>query len=389
MNNLHEYYSAKWNYPTSIYTGIGKITILPLLCKSLNIKTPLLVIDPVLAKMQIFHNIINTCKNSGLKCSIFSDIKSNPTDTSVFNGVRIFKEENSDSVIAIGGGSAIDTAKAIALMSNQTCSLYELEDVAENYKKANPDIAPIIAVPTTAGTGAEAGRIAVITDTEHQLKRLIFHPKLLPTAVILDPEATRMLPSNLTAATGMDALSHSLEAFCAPSYHPMAESIAIEGIRLVKEYLPKAVQNGDNLEARMQMLTASLMGAVAFQRGLGAMHALAHPLGSVYDAHHGLLNAILMPYVLNANRPAIEPAIKKLSTCLYVKDGFDGFMAWLITLRTKIGIPENLSTIGIDINQADKISAMAMKDPSAQTNPILFSQTQYQTILENAISGNL
>ncbi len=290
---------ANWNYPTSIRVGEQRLSELGACCAGLNMRNPLLVTDPGLADLPILEQALAACVSEGLNCSVFSEVQPNPTGTNVEQGVSAFKDGGHDGVIAFGGGSALDAGKAIALMAGQKISIWDLEDIGDNWTRADTDgIAPVVAVPTTAGTGSEVGRVSVILDEVHQVKRLIFHPDIVPAIVILDPVVTVGLPPLLTAATGMDALSHSLEAWCSPAYHPMAEGIATEGIRLVREYLPTAVTDGTNLEARTQMLVASTLGATAFQRGLGAMHALSHPLGALYNAHHGTLNAVLMPYVL-------------------------------------------------------------------------------------------
>jgi alcohol dehydrogenase class IV len=374
---------SNWNYPTQVCVGEGRIQELPTLCEQLSIRRPLLVTDAGLAKLPFIKAISESCHDLAIQS--FTEIKPNPTGTNIYAGAKAFKAGNHDAVIAIGGGSALDAGKAIALIANQNCSLFDLEDIGDNWKNADPNkIAQTIAIPTTAGTGSEVGRAAVIIDEEECKKSIIFHPKMMPVQVILDPNLTLALPPLLTAATGMDALSHSLEAYCATNFHPMAEGIAIEGIRLVKEYLPKAVAEGNDVEARTQMLVASLMGATAFQRGLGAMHALAHPLGAIHDAHHGMLNAILMPYVLKANYTLINQRLKKISPYLEIDNGFDGFLEWTIQLRCQLGIPNTLDAIiKEDINYAS-IADMAVADPSASTNPILFTAKQYQEILISA-----
>ncbi len=368
--------------------GEGRVNEIAAICKEFGMTTPLLVTDPGLAALDMTKNILACCKKEGIHAALFSDIKPNPTGTNVESGIQAYLEGKHDGVIALGGGSGLDAGKAIAVAANQTCSLWDLEDVGDNWLNADPEkIPPIVAIPTTAGTGSEVGRASVIVNEAEEKKAIIFHPKMLPGCVILDAELTTGLPASLTAATGMDALSHSLEAFCSPVYHPMAEGIAIEGIRLVKEYLPTAVKEGSNIEARRQMLVASTMGATAFQRGLGAMHALAHPLGAIYDAHHGMLNAILMPYVLVANRSAIEPQIERLARYLSLPSDFDHFLQWVLDLREEIGIHENLSMIGINEERVGELGEMAVADPSASTNPILHSANDYSQIVTNAIRG--
>jgi len=387
MNNL----SANWNYPNSILAGFGRINELAEACKNLKIRAPLLITDPGLVVLPMIDEAVAHCNKSGLRCGLFSKIQGNPTGQNVEDGVAAYKKGEHDGVIAFGGGSALDTAKAVALMVGQHGPLWDFEDVGDNWTRVNEaGVAPIVAVPTTAGTGSEVGRASVITDVDNQVKRIIFHPLMLPTVVILDPKLTLGLPAHITAATGMDALSHNLEALCSPFYHPMAEGIAIEGIRLVKEYLPRVVANGQDIEARTQMLVASSMGATAFQKGLGAMHAIAHSLGAVYGAHHGLLNAILMPYVLKANRREIEERIERLSRYLNLADSsFEGFMNWVLEMRKKLEIPHSLSLINIDEKEAILIGEMSAIDPSAGGNPIEFSQEKYSQIFIAAVKGQL
>ena len=382
---------ANWNYPTSIRVGEQRLSELGACCADLNIQNPLLITDPGLADLPILEQALAACTSGGLNCSVFSEIQPNPTGTNVEQGVSVFKDGGHDGVIAFGGGSALDAGKAIALMARQKISIWDLEDIGDNWTRADAQgIAPVVAVPTTAGTGSEVGRVSVILDEVHQVKRLIFHPDIVPAIVILDPVVTVGLPPLLTAATGMDALSHSLEAWCSPAYHPMAEGIATEGIRLVREYLPTAVADGTNLEARTQMLVASTLGATAFQRGLGAMHALSHPLGALYNAHHGTLNAVLMPYVLVENRKVIEERITRLARSIGIADpGFPSFLDWVLELRETLNIPATLGALGIDDSQAEKIGTMAEVDPSSGTNPILFSADEYRSIFLKALKGNL
>ncbi len=379
-------YSANWNYPTNIKVGAGRIKELAGLCKELGMRSPLLITDPGLASLPMLKEVVDN-----IKCGVFSTIKSNPTGENVQAGVDHYKNNNHDGVIAFGGGSALDAAKAVALMVGQDRPIWEFEDVGDNWTHVNVEgMAPVVAVPTTAGTGSEVGRASVITDHEQHLKKIIFHPNMLPAQVILDPELTIGLPPMITAATGMDALSHNLEAYCSPFYHPMAAGIAVEGIRLVQEFLPRAVADGSDIEARTQMLVCSSMGATAFQKGLGGMHALAHPLGALYDAHHGTLNAILMPYVLKANRSEIEQRIDRLTHYMDLNEtGFDGFMNWVLQMREQLGIPHTLAEIKIDDTQAELVGQMAVEDPSAGGNPISFNADQYQQIFKDAVSGNL
>ncbi|MEH6626731.1 MAG: iron-containing alcohol dehydrogenase [Motiliproteus sp.] len=386
---------GNWSYPNSIHAGAGRVSELPQLCQQLAMQAPLLITDPVLATLPMVCSALDQCRQEGLRVGCFSEVQGNPTGSNVMAGVDAYRAGNHDGVIAFGGGSCIDAAKAVALMVGQNRPLWDFEDVGDNWARVNEaSIAPIIAVPTTAGTGSEVGRAAMITDQDNHIKRIIFHPEMLPTLAILDPELTTGLPPLLTAATGIDALSHNLEALCSPSYHPMAEGIAMEGARLVKTYLPRAVMDGNDLEARMQMLVASSMGATAFQKGLGAMHAIAHPLGALYDAHHGMLNAILMPYVLKANREAINVRIERLSRYLDLtgagfEPGFDGFLSWVLQLRQHLGIPHSLAAIEIEDIDANLVGLMAAADATASTNPILFDAQQYAALFKDAVHGRL
>jgi alcohol dehydrogenase class IV len=383
--------SGNWNYPNNLRTGAGRIAELAKCCQELGMSSPLLITDSGLADLPMVKNAVQSCIDAGLSCGLFSQIKSNPNGENVIDGVAAYHAGNHDGVIAFGGGSGLDAAKAVALMVGQKLPLWDFEDVGDNYLKVIEEgVAPIIAVPTTAGTGSEVGRASVITDEKEHIKRIIFHPLMLPTIVILDPELTVGLPPHITAATGMDALSHNLEALCSPFYHPLAEGIAVEGARLVKEYLPRAVNDGNDMEARTQMLVASMMGATAFQKGLGGMHALAHPLGALYDAHHGLLNAILMPYVLQANKEVIKERIERLARYMDLEDSsFEGFLAWVLDMRSQLKIPHSLAEINIDTTQQSLVAAMATEDPSAGGNPIKFTTDQYQQIFINAVAGKL
>ncbi len=384
-------YSANWNYPTNVKVGAGRIKELAGLCQALGMQAPLLITDPGISTLPMLQKVVEEVKAAGLRCGLFSAIKTNPTGENVQNGVDFYKKNGHDGVIAFGGGSGLDAAKAVALMVGQSRPLWDFEDVGDNWTRVNVDgMAPVVAVPTTAGSGSEVGRAAVITDQAQHLKKIIFHPRMLPAQVILDPELTISLPPSVTAATGMDALSHNLEALCSPFYHPMAAGIAAEGIRLVKKYLPKATADGTDIEARTQMLVCSSMGATAFQKGLGGMHALAHPLGALYDAHHGILNAILMPYVLKANRLEIDERITRLTRYIGLQEtGFDGFMSWVLQMREQLGIPHTLADIDIDDSKAEAIGKMATEDPSAGGNPISFSAEQYQQIFKDAVGGKL
>jgi len=382
--------NANWNYPTAIRAGAGRVGEIVDICRDLKMNAPLLVTDPGLAGLPMVTDLVTHCEAAGLSIAVFSGIKPNPTGSNIDDGIAAYRAGKHDGVIAFGGGSGLDAGKAIAVAANQSCSFWDLEDVGDNWLNADPDkIPPIIGVPTTAGTGSEVGRASLIVNEAEHRKTIIFHPEMLPAVVILDPELTVGLPAGLTAATGMDALSHNLEAFCSPLYHPMAEGIAIEGIRLIMEYLPTAVVDGSNIEARTQMLVASSMGATAFQRGLGGMHALAHPLGAIYDAHHGMLNAILMPYVLKANYSEINARIARLARYLDLEADFDAFLNWVLSMRQDIGIHHQLSEIIPEDSRLSEIGEMAVVDPTAATNPILHDAVAYAGIAQNAYDGKL
>jgi alcohol dehydrogenase class IV len=383
--------SANWNYPTNIKAGAGRVKELPGLCRDMGMHSPLLVTDPGLAELPVIAQVMDMLKAAKLSPGLYTAIKSNPNGENIDEGVSCYRDNGHDGVIAFGGGSALDAAKAIALMAGQDRPLWDFEDIGDNWTRVKvAGMAQVIALPTTAGTGSEVGRAAVITDRENHVKRIIFHPSMLPSQVILDPQLTVGLPASLTAATGMDALSHNLEALCSPFYHPMADGVAVEGISLVHRYLARAVADGSDIEARTQMLVCSSMGATAFQKGLGAMHALAHPLGALYDAHHGTLNAILMPYVLKANRSAIEEKTDRLNRYLgLAKGGFDGFLDWVVELRAQLGIPHALAAINIDDHDSETVGRMAVADPSAGGNPINLRSEDYRRIFQDAVTGQL
>ena len=382
--------NRNFNFPTALKFGAGRIKELADLCKANGIKRPLLVTDPGLAASPMVADILADLKSAGLPVLVFSEVRPNPIEANITAGVRAYKAGMHDGVIAFGGGSGLDIGKMIALMHGQSISVFDLEDVDDWWTRADASrIAPIIAVPTTAGTGSEVGRAGVVTHPETHEKKIIFHPAIMPRVSILDPEVTVGLPAKLTAATGMDALAHNIEAYCAPFYHPLAKGVALEGMKLVKDNLAKAVKKPKDLDARGNMLMASAMGATAFQRGLGAIHALSHPFGGLYDAHHGMLNGIIMPYVLKANRKKIERDLALAAAYLEIKGGFDGFMKWVLALRKEIGIPPKLSDIGIDLKRLDEVAAMAVKDPSAGGNPILFTEKQYKALAKKCVTGDL
>jgi len=383
---------SNWNYPTTMWVGENRIRDLGIACKTLNINKPLLVTDTGLAKSNIIINVLKNLKEEVFKVNLYSDVVGNPTGKNVKDGVDCYNKNNCDGVIAFGGGSGLDVGKAIAFMSGQVLPIWDFEDVGDNWTKANSEkIAPIIAVPTTAGTGSETGRASVILNEETGTKKIIFHPKFLPSIVILDPVLTISLPSMITAATGMDALAHNLEAYCALGYHPMADGIALEGMRLINEWLLEAVNNGSNIEARQNMLAAASMGSTAFQKGLGAIHSLSHPVNALNNVHHGLSNAIFMPYVLSFNKDVIEKKIIKICDYLKFKDrSFEGFINWVLDLRKKLNIPHKLSEV-IDKKDfdVDRLSKMALADPSTNGNPKKLTENDMKIMYQHSMTGEL
>jgi alcohol dehydrogenase class IV len=379
---------ADWNYPTQIHVGPGRRVELADYCQSLKIQRPLIVTDRMLLGLPLVQEVLAALSAAGLAPGVFSEVNGNPTGSEVGAGCQAYRAGGHDGVLAIGGGSAMDVGKTIAVMAHQRCALFDLEDIGDQWQRADASvIQPIIAVPTTAGTGSEVGRAALIKETETTRKVIIFHPQMLPKIVLLDADFTVGLPPHLTAATGMDALSHLLEAYCSPVFHPMAEGIARQGMVIVRDYLVRAVANGADLDARTQMQIASMMGATAFQKGLGAMHALAHPLGAYHNAHHGLLNAILMPYVLQANRSVIEAPLASLARHLEVGSTYEDFLAWVLALRDEVGIPHRLTEAISETVDVPAIARAAILDPSAATNPIRFKAMDYERVLHAAMSG--
>ena len=383
---------TNWNYPTTMWVGANRINDIAEACKNLGITKPLFVTDNGLAETDIVKNTLKILKDNQISVELYFNVVGNPTGTNVTEGANYFNENSCDGVIAFGGGSGLDVGKAIAFMSGQNLSLWDFEDVGDNWTKANSNkIAPIIAVPTTAGTGSETGRASVILNEETGVKNIIFHPKFLPSIVILDPVLTVGLPPKITAATGMDALAHNLEAYCAPGYHPMADGIALEGMRIINEWLLEAVNNGSNIEARLNMLTAASMGSTAFQKGLGAIHSLSHPVNALNNIHHGLSNAIFMPYVLTFNRDVIEKKIIKICDYLELKErSFDGFVNWVLDLRKKLDMPHKLSEVMDEKDSdLDRLSKMALADPSTGGNPKKLSEKDMKLMYQHSMSGEL
>ncbi|WP_415182237.1 iron-containing alcohol dehydrogenase [Phaeovulum sp.] len=380
--------TANWSYPTAIKFGAGRISELADHCKAVGLKKPLLVTDKALAALPITAQALAILEAAGLGHAVFSKVDPNPNEANMTDGIAAYKAGGHDGVICFGGGSALDLGKMIALMADQApgLSVWDLEDVGDWYTRADATkIAPIIAVPTTAGTGSEVGRAGVLTNTATHQKKIIFHPKILPSVTICDPELTVGMPKFITAGTGMDALAHCLEAYCSPFYHPMSQGIALEGMRLAFENLPEVYANPSDLEARAHMMSAAAMGAVAFQKGLGAIHSLSHPIGAVYGTHHGTTNAVVMPMVLDFNRSAITERIEKAAAYLGIKGGFDGFLAAIMALRAELAIPENLTALGVDPAQLDELTEMALQDPSCGGNPIEMTRENTRALFESCM----
>ena len=380
--------SMNWNYPTTIWFGNQRINEIQKACESLNIQKPLIVTDPGILKTDIIEKI-NSSLNT--KANIFSDVQSNPTGNNVELGVSYFNSNAHDGVIAVGGGSGMDVGKGIAFMAGQDRPLWDFEDIGDYWTRANSEaIKPIIAVPTTAGTGSETGRAGVYTNELTKEKKIIFHPKMLPAIVILDPELTVPLPKSLTAFTGMDALAHCLESYCSNFFHPFSQGIALEGMFIVKNNLINAYHDGSNLDARGSMLAASSMGSIAFQKGLGAIHSLSHPVGAMYNTHHGLTNAVFMPYVLRRNKKVIEEKIISLSRYLNLEDQtFEGFMNWILYLRKELSIPHTLKELIQDDSKFEEMSKMAKNDPSTGGNPIPLEIKDFYNLYKDSFSGIL
>jgi alcohol dehydrogenase class IV len=386
--------TSKWNYPTTVRFGAERIKELPEALAATGIKNPLFVTDPGLAKLPVVASTLALLDAAKVPYGVFSDVKPNPVESNLTAGIEVFRKGGHDGVIAFGGGSALDLGKLIAFQAGQTRPVWDFEDIGDWWTRADSDaIAPIIAVPTTAGTGSEVGRAGVITHEASHTKKVIFHPKMLPAIVIADPELTVGMPPFITAGTGMDAFAHCLEAYCAPGYHPMADGIAAEGMRLVFENLPKAYANGNDLTARAHMMSAAAMGATAFQKGLGAIHSLSHPIGALYDTHHGMTNAVFMPYVLAFNRPAIEERIARVAAYCGISGGFDGFVAAVMDLRRKLGVPDSLPEfikgLAMDEERKSLIVDMAVVDPTAGGNPVELTKDAARAILERALAGRI
>ncbi|MBL4928731.1 iron-containing alcohol dehydrogenase [Fuscibacter oryzae] len=384
----HSVPNRNWSYPTAIKFGVGRIAELAEHAASVGLKKPLLVTDKALASLPITAAALDVLDKAGMGRAVFSEVDPNPNENNMTAGIAVYKAGGHDGVICFGGGSALDLGKMIALMAHQRAdlSVWDLEDIDDWYTRADASkIAPIIAVPTTAGTGSEVGRAGVLTNSATHKKKIIFHPKLMPAVTLCDPALTVGMPKFITAGTGMDALAHCLEAYSSPFYHPMSQGIALEGMRLVFENLPRVYDNPNDLDARAHMMSAAAMGAVAFQKGLGAIHSLSHPIGAVYNTHHGTTNAVVMPMVLDMNRPAIEDRINAAAAYLGIAGGFDGFRAAIMDLRAKLNIPANLTALGVKAADLDMLTEMALEDPSCGGNPIPMTQANTRALFESCM----
>lgn len=378
--------SVNWSYPTSIRFGRGRIAEIAEACLAAGISRPLLVTDRGLADLPMVQATLDTLESAGLGRALFSEVDPNPTEVNLQAGLSTYLRGQHDGVVAFGGGSGLDLGKLIAFMSGQSRPVWDFEDIGDWWSRADTGgIAPIVAVPTTAGTGAEVGRAGVLTNSQTHEKKIIFHPKILPCQVICDPELTLTMPRAITAGTGLDAFAHCLEAYCSPNYHPMSQGIAVEGMRLVKENLPKVYIDGSDIEARGHMMSAAAMGATAFQKGLGAIHAISHPVGALYNTHHGTTNAVVMPAVVAFNRPAIEDSIRRLASYLDIPNGFNGFMGFLVELNQSMNIPKNLTELGVIDPDLDALTAAALADPSAGGNPVRMTVENTRQLLEKCL----
>jgi alcohol dehydrogenase class IV len=383
--------TGAWNFPTRVITGAGRIADLPNACRAHGIAKPLVVTDRGLASSALIADVVELLKKAGLPVAVFSDVKSNPTEGNLIDGVEVFRAGGHDGVVAVGGGSGLDVGKCVAFMQAQTLSVWDFEDIGDWWTRANASgIAPIIAVPTTAGTGSEVGRAGVITNEATHEKKIIFHPAMMPKVAIEDPELAVGLPPFLTVGTGMDALAHCFEAYCVDSFHPLADGVAIEGIRIVNQYLPRAAENGADLDARAYMFAAASMGATAFQKGLGAIHSVSHPVGARYDTHHGMTNGVMFPYVMQANRDVIAAKMPLLARVLDLPGrDFDDVLKWILAFRQKLGVPHTLAELGVKVDDAKAIAAHAVKDPTAASNPRKLSQSDFEALTLAAIRGDL
>ena len=378
--------TGNWSYPTAIRFGAGRVRELAEACAQAGMKKPLLVTDKGLANLPITAATLDLMEAAGLGRGLFSDVDPNPNEINLTAGVEAYKSGGHDGVIAFGGGSGLDLGKMVAFMAGQTRPVWDFEDIGDWWTRADADaIAPIVAVPTTAGTGSEVGRASVITNSVTHEKKIIFHPKVLPSVVICDPELTVGMPQFITAGTGLDAFAHCVEAFSSPHYHPMSQGIALEGMKLVIEYLPTAYADGRDLEARAQMMSAAMMGATAFQKGLGAIHAMSHPVGAMFNTHHGTTHAVCLPAVLDLNAPMIAERFDRAAGYLGIEGGFDGFRAFVQGFNDSMSIPRKLSELGVTAEAIPDLVKGALIDPSCGGNPVELTEANLTALFEATI----
>ena len=377
---------GNWSYPTSVRFGAGRISELADACAQAGMQKPLLVTDRGLAGMEITTRALDVLEAAGLGRALFSEVDANPDELNLAAGIEAYHAGGHDGVVAFGGGSGIDLGKMVAFMAGQSRPVWDFEDIGDWWTRADAAaIAPIVAVPTTAGTGSEVGRASVITNSDTRMKKIIFHPQILPSVVICDPELTVGMPRHITAGTGLDAFAHCVEAFSSPHYHPMSQGIALEGMRLVRDYLPRAYADGTDIEARANMMSAAMMGATAFQKGLGAIHAMSHPVGAVFNTHHGTTNAVCMPAVLELNAPAIAKRFEAASAYLGIQGGFDGFRSYVQELNDSMGIPRRLGDLGVTPDRIEDLVAMALTDPSCGGNPVELNAENLKALFQACI----
>lgn len=377
---------GNWSYPTAIRFGAGRIAELAEACAEARITRPLLVTDRGLAGLPITARALDCLAAAGLEHALFAEVDPNPNEVNLEAGIAAYRAGGHDGVIAFGGGSGLDLGKMVAFMAGQSRPVWDFEDIGDWWTRADADaIAPIIAVPTTAGTGSEVGRASVITNSQTHVKKIIFHPKVLPSIVIADPELTVGMPDFITAGTGLDAFAHCVEAFSSPHYHPMSQGIALEGMRLVIDNLPRAYDTPDDIEARAHMMSAAAMGATAFQKGLGAIHAMSHPVGAVFNTHHGTTNAVCMPAVLALNAPVIRDRFDRAAPYLGIEGGFDGFCRFVQEFNHRFAIPHRLGEMGVTADRMDDLVAMALEDPSCGGNPVPLTADNLRGLFEACI----
>ena len=382
MNSILQY-----NFPTTIRFGAEASNELPDYLQKNNLLKPLIVTDPVVVQLDFFKKIIASLQKKNISAEIFHDIHKNPVKSDVYKGTDVYDATDRDSIVGIGGGVALDVARAICLRINHREDLFKYDDLIGGDVFVTNDVPHFVTIPTTAGTGSEVGRSAIIADDITHQKKILFSPKLLAKIVFADPLLTMDLPPFVTAATGMDALTHNMEAYLAKMHHPMCEGIALEGIYLISQSLERAVNKPD-LESRSNMLIASLMGAVAFQKGLGVVHSLAHPLSALLDTHHGLANAVNIPYGMEFNIAGCEEKFKRIALTLGLKKQTgEAVVDYLFDLNSKINIPHKLSEIGVKPEHIETLADLAIADFAYPNNPKPVSREDFRELYLKALRG--